>query len=110
MKKLIIASALLAISCPSFSADVVKYDEIWGDNCNSADSYAVKLKNVSGRALDIKVCLERKKGSWSCYMSSNVSHGEIMPDSWGYQVCHGTGKSKWYWRNAGDFGTKLGRP
>lgn len=89
-------------------AEVVEYESAWGENCYpSKDSYAVKLKNQTGKAVDFKLCLERTNGKWSCYVSSNVSPGEVNPSSWGYSVCHGTGNSKWWWRDAGNYSTKF---
>ena len=90
--------------------DVEKYDDAWGESCNSDDSYAVKVINNSDRNLDVKVCLKRTNGSWSCFVSNNAEPGDVVPESWGYSVCSGTGESKWYWRDAGDYSSSFPSP
>ena len=101
MRKIALTTALTLYSIQAF-AEVKMYGDAWGKNCYPKDqSYSVKLINKTSEPIDFKLCLQRTTGTWSCFRSSNVAPGEVEPNSWGYYVCKGTGKSKWWWREAG---------
>ena len=87
MKPVFNSLVLFFAFCPIYSlADVVKYDSVWGQNCHpSEESYAVKMKNVGDKPVDFKVCLEKKGGGWSCFVSNYVQPGAIEPKSWCYR-------------------------
>jgi hypothetical protein len=81
-----------------------------GKKCNSGDSFSVKLKNSSSFSVDLKLCLEKTNGKWSCFASSNISPGEVEPKYWDYYVCHGSGKYKAWSRPAGDYSMQFPKP
>ncbi len=112
MKPVFNSLVLFFAFCPIYSlADVVKYDSAWGQNCHpSEESYAVKMKNVGDKPVDFKVCLEKKGGGWSCFVSNYVQPGAIEPKSWGYMTCRATGEVKRWWRNAGEFSDPVPNP
>ena len=101
---------LIVTASYCFAGEVQQYDSKWGNHCNSSKSFSVQLVNRTGKNIDCRVCLEKTNGKWGCFMDSNVKPNGIIGDHWGYFVCKGTGKVKWYWRDAGDYSTKLGHP
>ncbi|QIE44694.1 hypothetical protein G5B38_03660 [Pseudohalocynthiibacter aestuariivivens] len=109
------AALFFAIQCASGAAagdaQLADYhSHKWGGSCNSADSFAVKMRNASGnRRIDLKVCLERKDGTWTCYSSRNIAPGKVVPSYWSFSVCDGTGNYKW-WDHVTGSGQKFGNP
>lgn len=80
----------------------------WGTRCNTKDSYSVRLKNYTGKSVTIKACLERKNGTWSCFGYSKLKPNRTT--GWGFYVCHGTGETKWWWKDADDYKTRFPKP
>jgi len=110
-KYIITVLVLFVFASISFAGGVEQYDSIWGYNCGSKDSLAVKIINGTNKTIDCRVCLERTDGSWGCFLDSNVRPNELVGGGgWAYFVCHSTGEVKWYWKDAGDYRTKLGHP
>lgn len=91
---------LLALGATAH-AEIVKHDTAWGQNCNSSKSFAVKLKNIGHEPKDFRVCLEKAHGGWGCFTNLNTAPGEVYPNGWGFMVCDGTGRYKWWERKNG---------
>lgn len=91
------------------NAEIVKYDTAWGENCNSSKSFAVKLRNIGDEPRDFRVCLEKSHGGWGCFTNLSTAPGEVYPNGWGFMVCDGTGRYKWWHREAGTH-TPFGNP
>lgn len=119
LARLLIGMGLVvALSAAAGAQDEGKVDfhsDAWGESCPdggrfSPDSYAVKLVNNTGKTVDIRICLERKGGDWDCTGGIYVAPGLVVPASWSWAVCHGTGEAKWWWRDAGDTSVQWPKP
>lgn len=84
-------------------ANMVSHDTAWGRNCNNPKSFAVKLRNTSNQSKDFRVCLEKTGGGWGCFSNFNTAPGEVYPQGWGFMVCDGTGRYKWWDRATGTY-------
>lgn len=84
-------------------ANMVSDETAWGRNCNNPKSFAVKLRNASNQSKDFRVCIERAGGDWGCFTNFNTAPGEVYPPGWGFMVCDGTGRYKWWDRPAGTY-------
>lgn len=109
MKRIALTVVTLLSLGATANAEIVKHDTAWGENCNNSDSFAVKLKNIGDVSKDFRVCLEKSGGGWGCFTNLNTAPGEVYPNGWGFMVCDGTGRYKWWQRNTGTY-TPFGDP
>jgi hypothetical protein len=69
-----------------------------GTSCGNPGSVQLKCENTCAGPMDVKACVERVNGTWSCGVSFNVKPGEAAcKGSW---ICEGTGKYRVYGRSA----------
>ena len=109
ISKLLTAGTFLVV-VGSANAEVDLVDHKWSEHCNNENSFAAQYQNNTYDEVDIRICLERVDGEWSCFTSTFVDPGEVVPSGWGYFVCEGTGGSFVSWRDAGDYSTDLSDP
>lgn len=96
-----LASAILF--GPGFAAEagIVVHDTAWGQSCNNSNSFSVKMRNTGNTPKDFRLCLQKSHGGWGCYTNLNTGPGEVYPSSWGFMVCDGTGRYKFWERDTG---------
>jgi|GEM_PF-2713495 len=104
MKKTSLSALAIITLAGTVSAGVNEHSYEWGNRCSSSDSFDYHVVNRGTTPLDIKVCLERTNGTWSCFVNSNTWPGQVMSDAY---VCHGTGKTEFFWRDAGDYNSRF---
>lgn len=108
MKKAAIALAALALPVTAHAS--LDIETAWDKNCSSPGSMAIRATNNYAYPIDMRLCLKRVSGKWSCYVSPNVEPGEMAPKSWGYYVCKATGDYFWSVRRAGAWSVKFDDP
>ncbi|MXO90960.1 hypothetical protein [Pontixanthobacter aquaemixtae] len=108
MKKAMLAIA--AFTLPTAANASLDIQTAWDKNCSKPGSMAIKATNNYKYAIDMRLCLKRTTGKWTCYVSPNVKPGETAPKSWGYYVCNATGDYFWSTRRAGAWSVKFDDP
>ena len=97
-------------STPSSKKTGLDVKTVWDKNCSKPGSMAIKATNHYSYAIDMRLCLKRKTGKWTCFVSPNVKVGQTAPQSWGYYVCNATGDYFWSVRRAGAWSVKFDDP
>lgn len=80
-------------------------EHVRGANCNSTDSFRIKIKNTCDSAIDAKYCIEKTSGGWACGMDSGMKSAETTS----YYDCHSTGRV-WKWARETGSKTKIPEP
>ena len=79
----------VTISAHAGSKDVCveAYDFTRGGFCGNPRSTHMRVKNICSERIDMKFCLKRADGRWSCGVQGNVGRGEGTT----WYVCEGDG-------------------
>lgn len=101
---------MLALALPSAAHASLDIQTAWDKNCSKPGSMAIKAKNNYGYAIDMRLCLKRVNGKWTCFVSPDVKQGQTAPASWGFYVCNATGDYFWSVRKAGAWSVKFDDP
>ncbi|MGY4751877.1 hypothetical protein ACVNHC_18630 [Pannonibacter sp. Q-1] len=109
LQKTLLASAILLAPGAAAEAGIVVHDTAWGQSCNNSKSFSVKMRNTGSSPKDFRLCLQKSHGGWGCYTNLNTGPGEVYPTSWGFMVCDGTGRYKFWERDTGSK-TPFGNP
>ncbi len=104
MRQLAVLVALLAL--PATVNATAKIDTVWDQHCSKNGSMAVRGKNMNSFAVDMRLCLKRTTGRWTCWVAYDVEPGEWESNQtddspWGYYVCNADGEYFWSTRRAG---------
>ena len=105
-----IAIVLAAMAFPTAANASLDIKTAWDQNCSKPGSMAIKATNNYSYAVDMRLCLKRTTGRWSCFVSPNVKQGQTAPASWAYYVCNATGDYFWSVRRAGATSVKFDDP
>ena len=108
MKKLLLF--LIALIVPSAAHASLDIKTAWDKNCSKPGSMAIKATNNYDYAIDLRLCLKRVTGKWTCFVSPDVKPGQTAPASWGYYVCNASGDYFWSTRRAGAWSVKFDDP
>jgi hypothetical protein len=71
--------------------------EEWGQTCGDK-SLQVKWRNNCQETLDLRYCMERIDGTWSCGLEFDIQSGETSSE--GAWICEATGKVEWRGRSS----------
>ena len=63
-------------STPSSKKTGLDIKTVWDKNCSKPGSMAIKATNHYSYAIDMRLCLKRKTGKWTCFVSPNVKVGQ----------------------------------
>jgi hypothetical protein len=108
MKKLVTIVLLVVASLTGFSQSynncLTKTKTVWGEMCGSSSSYQVWFRNDCSITVDVKVCLKKTDGKWSCGVEYGLRPGETTDD--GFWACSSTGNVL-YWAKDTDSDAKF---
>ncbi|MEA3418964.1 MAG: hypothetical protein U9Q90_06145 [Campylobacterota bacterium] len=71
--------------------------EEWGKKCGDK-SLQVKWRNNCQETLDLRYCMERTDGTWSCGLQFDIQSGATSGS--GAYICEATGKVEWRGRSS----------
>ena len=70
----------------------------WGTLCGTSNSLQVKWRNTCSETLDLRYCMKRTNGEWSCGLEFAIQSGQTSSD--GAWICDATGNVEWRGRSS----------
>jgi len=64
----------------------------WGGQCGRSDSLSMDVINQCNTTIYVKMCIEKKDGTWACGSDSGLAPGAKNVGFW---TCSSTGRYEW---------------